>query len=134
MFCMFIAFTVFANFDIYSLHIAGLLAFLEFMVFSKFSPSAIANHISAVKSKFSFYDLNTTPFLDPRVKYFCRSLTRTGSFNPSFKSIIDIPLLTDMAKVCDTMYMGQVFKAEYLLSFFLLFVYITPGPPHNDLL
>ena len=48
----------------------------------------------------------------------------------NMKSIIDIAMLTQIAKVCDSMFMGFVYKAAILLSFFS-FLRISNLFPHT---
>ena len=47
----------------------------------------------------------------------------------SIPSIIDIPMLHKIISICDTMYMGQVFKALYLLAFYS-FLRLSNIVPH----
>ena len=68
--------------------------------------------------------------IDPRFRYFSHSLARNSSLKVCLKTIIDIPLLTEMSQVCDSMYMGFVYKAAILLSFFS-FLRISNLVPHS---
>ena len=69
-------------------------------------------------------------FSDTRLKYFSRTVTRNAPLKIRLKSIIDIPMLTQMVQVCDSMYMGCVFKAAILLSFFS-FLRLSNLVPHS---
>ena len=95
-----------------------LLSFLIFISENGTSHSAIANYISAVKASLSMYGICTLPFYDQRIKYFQKSLGLNKLFTATIKKIIDIPLLKDIINICDTMWMGQVFKSLYLTAFF----------------
>ena len=118
MFRTFLSFCVFVSINIFSISVLDLMSFLEFLAYNDFTSSAIANHMSAVRTKFAMLGLNTSPFHDPRIKYFTKSITLTSSLKVSLKPVIDIPLLSRIISQCDNTYMGQVFKAAYLLSFF----------------
>ena len=48
----------------------------------------------------------------------------------SHKAMIDILLLHQIVSICDSMYMGQVYKAAYLLAFFT-FLRIYNMVPHS---
>ena len=130
MFRTFLSFCVFARINIFTLSVLNLLSFLEFLAFNEFTSSAMANHMSAVKTKCAMWDLHISPFQDPRIKYFTKSITLTSTLKVSLKAVIDIPLLTKIVHQCDQTYMGQVFKAAYLLSFFS-FLRISNLVPHS---
>ena len=55
---------------------------------------------------------------------------RHRPFNPTIKPIIDIPTLTRIIQYTDSMYMGFIFKAATLTSFFS-FVRISNLVPHS---
>ena len=76
------------------------------------------------------YGISTLPFYDHRIKYFQKSLVLNKPFVATIKKIIDIPLLKDIIAVCDTMWMGQVFKSLYLTAFFS-FLRISNLVPHT---
>ena len=118
MFRVVLAFCVFAGVDLFHLSPTFVLAFLEFLTLGKWSPSVILNKISAIKTKFSLLAFDISPFCDPRIKYFQKSLPLHRPFNVSLKSIIDPHTLPLIAQQCDHMFMGPVYKAAYILSFF----------------
>ena len=95
-----------------------LLSFLESLIENGISNSGVANYISAIKATLSMYGISTLPFYDHRIKYFQKSLTLNKPFTATIRKIIDVPMLRDIIVVCDTMLMGQVFKALYLTAFF----------------
>ena len=94
------------------------------------STSGIANHLSAVKTNLTMYGISVLPFLDPRIKYFQKSLSLSKQFKGKARKVIDIPTLTDIVTVCDTMWRGQIFKALYLVAFFSL-LRISNLVPHK---
>ena len=107
-----------------------LMAFMEFLIGNGASHSAVVNHISAVKAMLGLYGLPLARFDSPKIKLFIKSVQMNRPITPS---IIDIPMLHQIIKACDTMYMGQVFKALYLLAFysFLRLSNIVPHAIHQ---
>ena len=129
-FRIFLAYCCFIQTQLSQLTPVILLSFLEFLTENGISHSAIANYISAVKASLSMYGISTLPFYDHRIKYFQKSLVLNKPFAATIKKIIDIPLLKDIIAVCDTMWMGQVFKSLYLTAF-LSFLWISNLVPHT---
>ena len=130
MFCTFLSFCVFVQISIHSLYASNLLAFLAFMVYDHFTSSAMTNHMSGIKTKCSMWSLDTSLFNDSRIKYFTKAITLTDPLKISLKAVIDIPLLHQIVSQCDDTFMGQVFKAAYLLSCFS-FLRISSLIPHS---
>ena len=118
MFKNFVTFSIFDNFTFQQADSAALLDFLEFLVFNQVSNESIDNYLSAIKIKLKILGLDTTPLFDPRIKYFKRSLAIIAPFRVIIKSIIDIALIKAVAQQCDTLCMGLVYKAAFLLSFY----------------
>ena len=129
-FRIFVAFCIFAQFSIFYLHTNHILVFLEFLVFNGTSTASIVNYLSAIKAKLSIYGADVAPFSHPQIKYFTRSLTLSAPLKISLKTVIDVHTLKAIVVKCDTMYMGQVFKAAFLLSFFS-FLRISNLVPHS---
>ena len=127
MFRVFVAFCVFNTMDLSSTSTQTILAFLEFLVFNGVSNTS--NYLSAIKTKFSMFGLSVLPFLDPRIKYFNRLLANSAPFKVKLKAIIDPHTLQKSTKKCDSMYMAQVYKVAFLLSFFS-FLCISNLVPH----
>ena len=121
MFRNFLAFSIFLDVNIHNISPPHILAFMEFLVFNKVSTSQISNYLSAIKVKFALFALNTTPFFDPRIKYYTKALARQAPLTIRLKTIIDIPLLTRIIQQCQNLYMGYVFQAAFLLAFFAFF-------------
>ena len=127
---MFLSFCCYAAVNFSSLTPQIILAFLEFLTFNKVSHAGIINYLSAIKTKFSHFGIDISPFLDPRIKLYTKSILRTSPFNPNIKSIIDIPMLNSLITQCDLIHMGIVFKAAILTSFFS-FLRISNLVPHS---
>ena len=129
-FRVFMAFCVYASRSVHAISIEFLLAFLEFLTFNKVSASNISNYISAIKTVLGNHGVNCAAFLDPRVKVFTRALMRSRPLNPHIKAVIDVEMLTRIVKQCERMYLGMVYKAAFLLSFFS-FLRISNLVPHS---
>ena len=88
------------------------------------SPRSQAENISTTRFTSPWY-----PFADPMDKYFKRSLSLNTHFRVTIKYIIDIPLLQDIFKQCNNMYMGLVYNDVFLFSF-SSFLRISNLVPH----
>ena len=74
--------------------------------------------------------MSISQLLNSIIKYFQKSLTLSRQFTGKIKKIIDIKLLTDIVSLCDTKWMGQIFKALYLVAFFF-FLRVSNLVPHK---
>ena len=128
MFRVFMAFLVFANIQLLTLTSDHVLGFLEFLVYNHISHQGIKNYLSAIQAQLSLLNISTAPFCNPRIRYFSRSLALTAPVI-TVKAVIDIPILKQIAVQCEYIYMGNVFKAAILLSFFS-FLHISNQVPH----
>ena len=95
-----------------------LLSFSEFLAESDISISIIANYISAVKITLAKYGVSTIAFYDQKIRLFQKSLRMTKQLKIKIKKIIDIDILKNVVPICDSMWMGQIYKALYLVAFF----------------
>ena len=129
----FLAYTIAMNFDIIGspVSVMLLLSFLEFLVQNNTSHSGIANCLSAVKAKFSLYGKSVQAFNDPRITYYQKALIiLIKPFKVKINAIIDKPLMSKIVTLCDTLYMGPVYKTAYLIAFFS-FLRISNLIPHK---
>ena len=129
-FCLFVAYYCFIGIHLQNVTPLIAISFLEFLVENNLSHSAISNYVSAVKANLALHDLSLYFFQDPRIAYVQRSLSLHQTFSPVVKKIIDIPLLTAIISICNTMWMGQIFKALYLTVFFS-FLRVSNLVPHS---
>ena len=129
-FRLFLAYCCFIQVQVHQVTPLVLLSFMEFLIHNGSSHSAVANYLSAIKTSLAMHGLSVFSFLDPRIKYFQKSLILNKKFAAKIKKIIDIKTLTDIVFVCDTMWMGQIFKALYLVAFFS-FLRISNLVPHK---
>ena len=70
------------------------------------------------------------PFLDKRIMYDIKSLRINRTFKALLKPVIDVTLLQRISLACDSMYLGHIFKALYLVAFYL-FLRISNLVPHS---
>ena len=129
MFSLFVGFCVFLNIALQQVTSEVLMAFMEFLIGNGASYSSVVNHMSAIKAILGLHGLPIHMFDSPKIKLFIKSVQMNRPISVSFPSIIDIPLLHKIIEVCDTMYMGQVFKALYLLAFYS-FLHLSNLVPH----
>ena len=74
MFRLSLAFTIFVKVLISAIISVVLISYMQFLDANDISPSAMANHISAIKAKIALYGLPLAMFDDPRVKYFQKAV------------------------------------------------------------
>ena len=79
-FRLFLAYCCFIQVQVHQLTPLILLSFLEFLTYNGMSHYGIANHLSAVKTSLTMYGASLFPFLDPRIKYFQKSLSLNKQF------------------------------------------------------
>ena len=130
MFRLFLAFCSFIHCTLSKISPIIILAYLEFLTENNLSHASIVNHLSALQASFALYNINLSPFQDPRIKYYQKALALHKPFKVTLKKIVDVHTLNLIIQACDTTYMGQVYKAFYLVAFFSL-LRISNLVPHS---
>ena len=95
----------------------NLLCFLECLQYNWVKYTQMANYLTVIKTKFLIMGLDVACFNDCRLKYYQKAVQLHSPLTVKHNKIIDIPLLKSIVQCC-FMYMGQIFKAVYLLNFF----------------
>ena len=121
MFRVFMCFCVFVDLDVNHLDVDGILAYLECLNFNKVSVNMISNHLAAIKAKFIVLGLNHSPLDHQKVKYYIRALKLNIPISVTSHNIITVQMLLKIVYQCDYLYMGKVFKAVFLVTFFWIF-------------
>ena len=129
LFRIFIAFCICCSLSINKVTLVHILAYMEFLAKNNVSVPMLANHISALKAKFTLYDLNFQLLDHPKVKYFLRSMKLNRPLVVSPKNIMSLDTLTNLVRQCDHIYAGQIFKSIFLIAFFG-FLRISNLAPH----
>ena len=129
LFRVFLAFVTFMSWELNQVNVFNLLCFLECLHFNGVKVSQMANYLSAIKSTFIIYGLDVSCFTDQRLKLYQRAVQIHAPLAVKLNKIIDIALLKQIVHQCDLTYMGQIFKAVYLLSFFS-FLRLSNLVPH----
>ena len=75
----------------------------------------MSNCLSAIKTKLFIFGLDVAGFADIRLKYYQKAIQMHAPMRVNLKKVIDIPLLRLNIKQCDYTFMGQIFKALYLV-------------------
>ena len=130
LFKTFLAFAIFMEWDILQVSVFNLLCFLEFLNYNNVKTSLMSNYLSAIKAYFNVLGLDVAIFQDMRVKYYQKAVQLSTPMNVRLRKIIDIPLLSKIVEQCNFTYMGQVFKALYLLAFYS-FLRMSNLVPHS---
>ena len=121
MFRVFIAFCIYMRVSMCDVHVGVLLAFLECLNVNNVSVSMVCNYLAAIRAKFIMYGLPNVSLDDRKLHYFVKSLKINRPLSITKCNIISIEDLYIMVACCDSLYMGQVCKALFLLAFFGFF-------------
>ena len=131
MFRVFVAFCCHLDILMSSVNVKVVLAFLEHLNENGVSPNMLSNYMSAIKAKFVIYGLPTKYLESKKNYYYVKSHRINRPLNISRCNIISIKDLYSLVSHCDELYMGQVFKALFLMAFFgaltLLISMTLPG-------
>ena len=119
-----------ANLNIFQLEEMHIFSYVEYLIRQSISAHMLANHISVCKAKFTMYGLQFQLWDHPNVKYLLKSVKINRSIVVAKKHIIDLAMLSDIVSHCDTLYLGSVFKAVFLLAFFG-FLRLSNIAPHS---
>ena len=90
----------------------------------------MANYLSAIKTQFLLCGLDVACFTDARIKYYEKAVQRQALLEIKLNKIIDISILKQIVDQCDYTYVGEVFKALYLLSVYS-FLCLSKLVPHD---
>ena len=107
--------------DVSNLDVGGTLAYLKCLNFNKVSVNMISNHLVAIKAKLIVLGLNPSPLDHRKVKYYIRALKLNRPISVTTHNIITVHMLLKIVYQCDYLYMGKVFKALFLVTFFGFF-------------
>ena len=129
LFRTFVAFVAFMQWDLLQVTVSNLLCFLECLNYNGVKYLHMANYLSAIKTQFLLCGLDVACFTDARVKFYQEAVQRQTPLNIKLNQIIDISTLQMIVDQCNYIYMRQVFKALYLLSFYS-FLRLSNLVPH----
>ena len=104
-----------------NIDVNGLLAFLECLTYNQTSVNMLANYLAAIKANFNVLGLNAAILEDKRLKYYLKSIKLNRPVCLSTKNVISVEILQKIVRCCDTLYMGSIFKAVFLVAFFGFF-------------
>ena len=130
MFRTFIAYLEFHGLLLSQVNSILFLGYLEFLLQNDVSPPHLANHVSAIKTKFTLAGASTNFLQDPRIGYFLKSAQKNGAFRIIQHAIVDVPTLKKIVTASERTYMGHIFKAVYLTAFFS-FMRLSNLCPHS---
>ena len=126
----FMAFCVCMKINVLELEVAHILCFMEFLVNSNVSVSMIQNYLFALKAKFIFNQLDHHVLADQKMRLYVKCLKINRPLNPVTRNIMTIKVLKHLTCLCDTIFMGSVYKAIFLVAFFA-FLRLSNMTPHS---
>ena len=97
---LFLLYMAFCDSDPFSPQVFTILAFLEFLSFNNLKPTSISNYISAIRSQFTGFHLDTQVLFHPKIKHMLRALELSDHSAPIHKAIFDIPTLIKIIETC----------------------------------
>ena len=130
LFRSFVAFCVCTKLNMFELNDSHILSYLEYLITQGVSVNMLANNISACRAKFVMHGLHFPLWDHPNVRYMLKSVKINRPICITKKNIIDLQTLRQIVDHCDNMYLGQVFKAVFLLAFFG-FLRLSNIAPHS---
>ena len=131
MFTQFIAFLEIENIPLLQVNTVVLLSFMEFCYQCGLSQANISNDLSAIRTLFIVYGLNTEPFKDDRLPLYIKSLKINAAFKPRMSKIVSIDMLHQILQVCSQMQFSVVYKALYIFCV-LSFMRLSNVLPHSS--
>ena len=117
MFRVFVAFCCHMGILMSNVNVNVVLAFLECLNVNGVSPNMLSKHVSAIKAKFVIYGLPIKCLESKRIHYYVKSLKINRPLSITRGNIVSIEDLYSLVTYCDQLYMGQVFKALFLMAF-----------------
>ena len=84
------------------------------------SANMILNHVSADRANVVMLGLDFLLWDHLKIKYYQKSIKINRPLVATARNVIDIQTLTAMVKHCESLYMDAVFKAVFLVVFWLL--------------
>ena len=130
LFRLFVAFCVILQVSLTNVSMDHVLSFLEYLTRNGVIVNMIGNYISAAKAHFIMNNLDHSVWSHKTVKYFVKSLNLTRHIALPKINVIDVETLTKLIRLCDSIYMGKIFKAVFLLAFFG-FLRLSNIAPHS---
>ena len=117
MFRTFVSFCIYMSIAVESIDVNGPLAFLECLSYNQTSVNMLATYLSAIKANFNVLGLNAAILENKRLKYYIRSIKLNRPVCLSTKNVISVEILQKIIRCCDTLYMGSICKAVFLVAF-----------------
>ena len=82
------------------------------------SPSNITNFLTAIRSMYIAYGLDTMSLREQRIPMFIKAITINRSLDPSLPITIDENILANILQVTHQLPHAMVYQSFYLLCFF----------------
>ena len=99
-------------------HVDTILSFLEFLTLNGSRALVLTSYVSVFRHYFKMYDLDCSPLNHRKIHLFIMSVSINSPYCPKVKANFTIPLLIQLAKACDHIRYGFLYKAIFLLAYF----------------
>ena len=117
MFRLYLAFLAFIGLEPIQVNVDVLLAFLECLNFNSISVAQMNNHLAAVMSFSVRLNLPLSHLEHSKISMYLKAIQKITPAKTKLNNIVDITFLKKMILKCDSIFMGQIFKTAYLISF-----------------
>ena len=97
----------------------SILAFLEFLTQNGSRAHALTSYISVLRHYFKCCDIDISALAHRKVYLIIKSVSINSTYIPKFKANITISMLDKITSKCDTLRYGCVYKAVFLLAYFV---------------
>ena len=103
---------------------------MEFLHQSGHSNSSIANYMTVIRAFHIIHGFPIYSFRDERIQLYLKALKNAAPRQPYIRPTLDVSVLNSLILFCETTQHPLVFKALYLVSFFL-FLRLSNLLPHS---
>ena len=117
----YLAFMIFNKCQPNQVNLDFALAFLEFLATNKVKIAQIRNYVAAMKHFSIRFNISYHCWKHEKIALFLKALQRSTSFRVRLPRVLDITLFEQLIAKCRLTYLGDIFKAAYILAFFGFF-------------
>ena len=108
------------------------MAFLEFLTQNGSRSQSLSSYVSVLRHYFRLYDIQTLPLDHRKIQLFVKSVSINSSYMPQLKANITTPLLIKIAKACDRLKHGFLYKTIFLVAYFGFLHLSNMVPPSSS--
>ena len=100
-------------------HTSTLLSFFERLAQNGSKAHTLSSNLSAISHYFKMYYIPTSALTHRKVLLLIKAVSINSHYTPSCKTVFTISTLTKLVQACDSHTHGPVYKAAFLLAYFV---------------